>query len=86
MRLKPGGVGQYFGPEGQVEIETSTCAHCNRITDIPNRRKMHEQVDICRSCMKLICLECADKPCTPFMKRVEEAEERGYRLRQMGIG
>ena len=82
-RLKPGGVGQYFGCEGMVEVETSTCAHCQKMTDIPNRRKMQEVVDICRACMKLICLDCAGKPCVPIMKRIEAQEQAYYRRQQL---
>ena len=51
-------------------------------------RKMHEHVDVCRNCMKLICLECAGKPCTPWMKIVdmyESKRENDQRmLRDMG--
>ncbi len=85
MAPKPGGISQFWSPEGLVEVHTSTCAHCQHITDIPSKRKMFEYVDICRQCMKLICLHCADKPCTPWIKQVEEAEEREYRRRQMGV-
>jgi hypothetical protein len=39
---------------------------------------MMEHVEICRGCMKLICLECYGKPCRPFEKELErqEAEAR----------
>ena len=85
MAPKPGGISEYFTEMGRVEVPTSTCAHCQRITDIPSRRKMFEVVEICRQCMKLICLHCADKPCTPWLKQLEEQEEREYRRRQMGL-
>lgn len=83
-RVKPGGVGFLCDPElGNVEVETSTCAHCQRITDIPSRRKMMEHVEFCRNCFRLICLECAGKPCIPIMKKIEEMEERYHRRRQL---
>jgi hypothetical protein len=82
MPLRPGGVGEYFFCEQVSVIETSTCAHCQIITDIPHRRKMMDYVDICRSCMALICLQCAGKPCLPAMKRIEMAEEKAYRAQQ----
>ena len=78
-RVKPGGVSEYFDPIGGVTtLHCSTCAHCQRHTEFPSMRKMHEHVDVCRGCMKLICLECAGKPCRPYEKEVErqEAEAR----------
>lgn len=84
MAYRPGGVGISYDPvNGQVEVETSTCAHCQKITDIPNRRKMTEVVDFCRQCFRLICADCAGKPCTPFIKKVEAMEEKYYRRRQL---
>lgn len=78
-----GGVSQHFNPDGSmVEVGASTCAHCQHITEIPNRRQMMEHVDFCRACMRLICLKCAGKPCTPIMRQIEEAEERFYRSQQ----
>jgi hypothetical protein len=82
-QIRPGGVGTYFNCDGVVEVETSTCAHCQRMTDIPSRRKMQDVVDICRGCMKLICLECVGKPCIPIMKRIEAQEEAFYRRQQL---
>jgi hypothetical protein len=77
-RIKPGGVGEYFDPLGIREVHASTCAHCQRITEFASMRVMHQHVDICRACMKLICLECAGKPCRPWEKELErqEAEAR----------
>lgn len=37
-------------------------------------RRMMEFVEICRGCMKLICLGCVGKPCVPFEKRVDIKE------------
>lgn len=67
---RPGGVGQYF--EGGdftgscVEVHASTCAHCQHVSEFPSMRKMHEHVDVCRSCMNLVCLACAGLPCMPY--------------------
>ena len=82
-RIRPGGVGVEFTCDGAVEVETSTCAHCQKITDIPNRRKMHEVVDICRHCMRLICLECYGKPCLPWVKKLDQSMEANYRREQL---
>jgi hypothetical protein len=77
LRFKPGGVGQMFDPERRcVEVPTSTCSHCQRITEISSVRRMMDYVEICRGCMKLICLQCAGKPCVTWLKKceIEEAE------------
>jgi hypothetical protein len=83
--IKAGGVGEYFeGPQWDGKATTvyaSTCAHCAHISEFPNRRSMMEFVDICRGCMKLICLGCVGKPCTPQEKECERIE-RESRLRQ----
>lgn len=87
---KPGGVNFYFGPDGTVEeTHTSTCAHCQAVTGFPSLKTMTDHVDICRGCMRLICLSCVGKPCVVF-ERQAEMIERQHRKRQlwadMGIG
>lgn len=73
--IKPGGINIVFDPVfGEIETHSSTCKHCQRITDFPSRRKMMEYVDICRGCMALICLECVGKPCMPYEKEAERQE------------
>jgi hypothetical protein len=78
VRLKPGAVSQYFDEPGQSgrvrEIHSSTCSHCQHMTEFPSMRRMMEFVEICRGCMKLICLGCVGKPCVPFEKRVDIKE------------
>lgn len=46
---------------------------------------MHEHVDFCRSCGKLICNECAGKPCRPWEKEMERQEARYRMLKDMGV-
>ena len=70
--MKPGSVEFISDGINTVEQDASVCAHCQHITSIPNRRKMMEHVDICRNCMRLVSLDCAGKPCTPYMKKIEE--------------
>jgi hypothetical protein len=36
---------------------------------------MMDYVEICRSCMRLICLNCYGKPCVPAEKRAEMEEQ-----------
>lgn len=80
---RPGGVGQYFCDGVLVsEVDTKTCAHCQHIIEIPNRRKLTEVADFCRLCMAIICLDCAGKPCRPHLRAIEEAEEAYHRRRQ----
>jgi len=79
----PGGVGEYFEPFGCREVHASTCAHCQHVTEFPSRRKMHEHVEVCRGCMRLICLQCAGRPCVTWLKQcdIDEAMAR-RRLRE----
>lgn len=82
LRIKPGAVAQYFdGPlwTGKItEVHSSTCAHCQHQTEFPSLKAMMDHVEVCRSCMKLICLGCYGKPCVPKEKRADivEAETR----------
>lgn len=86
LRFKPGGVGQYFDPEHAcVEVHSSTCSHCQNMTEFPSMRRMMEFVEICRGCMKLICLECADKPCVTYLKKVEIEEAVFARNQRAGL-
>jgi hypothetical protein len=79
-QIKPGGVAIYCDPIlGETEVHCSTCAHCQRHTEFPSIRTMHQHVDVCRGCMRLICLECAGKPCRPWEKELER-QEAEYRL------
>lgn len=76
LRFKPGGLLQQFDEVGRcTEVHSSTCSHCQRITDFPSMRQMMDYVEICRGCMKLICLECTGKPCVTWVKQCEIDEE-----------
>ena len=82
MKLKnfePGGIGEYFGDSHIVKtVYASTCSHCQRITEFPSRRNMMDYVEICRGCMRLICLECYGKPCLPYENFVDQKETEDY--------
>lgn len=82
-RIKPGSFVESTGPYGTVEEHASTCAHCQRITTFPNLKVMHQYIEVCRSCMRMICLECAGKPCRPWEKEMERQEARGRFLRDI---
>lgn len=81
QRIKPGAILECFEPEGVTTLHSSTCSHCQRGTEFPSMRVMHKYVDVCRSCMKLICLGCVGKPCVTWLKQcdIEEALERRRR-------
>lgn len=67
---------------GILEIDTYTCCHCNLVI----HSKAGTQADeyFCRGCMARICPGCADLPCIPFMKKVEEAERNDRASRYKG--
>jgi hypothetical protein len=92
LRTTPNGIGQYF--DGQMEIVNgrptitgklvrevcaSTCTHCGAITQFASMRKFHEHCDICRGCMRPICLRCVGRPCRPQEKEAER-QEREQRI------
>jgi hypothetical protein len=64
-----------------VEAHSSTCFHCQHVTDFPSRKEMMNYVDFCRGCMKFICLQpvCLARGCRPYEKELERQEEL-YRL------
>jgi hypothetical protein len=76
------GYATLFDPDcGIKETDTHTCAHCGRVVHTPVNKKIEEVGDFCRNCMKVICLNCAGRGCTPLMKKIERMEER-YRARR----
>src|SRR4029077_6056040 len=81
-RLKPGGIAEYFTPIGCEVVFTSTCNHCQHITEAKSTRELREKTDVCRGCMRLICLTCANKPCLPWEKQCEY-QEREYLKRRI---
>lgn len=78
MSQRAGAIGQYFDGPNQTgkltEVHSSKCSHCQHLTEYPSQRRMMEFVDICRGCMKLICLGCVGKPCVPFEQEAERQE------------
>lgn len=91
LRFKAGGIGQYF--EGAIgdrvlvrEVHASTCSHCQAQTEYPSQKRMMEFVDICRGCMRLICLGCVGQPCRPFEAEAERQEAVARLERRLQIG
>lgn len=82
---RPGGVLEIRGPYETLEYHTSTCAHCGHVTVFVNPKQMQQVVDFCRGCSKLICLNCAGKPCRPWEQEMERQEARYLMLKDMGL-
>lgn len=84
-KQQAGGIGQYFEDGILVrESYVSTCSHCQHHTEFASKRVMMDHVEICRGCMKLICLECVGKPCRPFEKEAERQEREAQLQRTFG--
>jgi hypothetical protein len=80
---KPGGINTVFDPVyGEIETHSSTCRHCQHITDFPSRKVMMDYVRWCYGCDELACLEpeCVKKGCMPYEKQAE-IQENEYKLR-----
>lgn len=73
---RPQGYATISGPDKVVECDTFTCAHCQRIVHIPPRCDPANIGGHCRLCDGLICPSCVGKGCTPWERKMEEAERR----------
>jgi hypothetical protein len=79
---RPGGYGVITQANGSIiEHDTFTCSHCQRVTQVPPKANPDDFGDFCRTCMRMICVQCAGKECVPFTKKLEEALERAHALR-----
>jgi hypothetical protein len=67
--------------DGTFETDSFTCIHCNRVVHVKAGSQGDEY--FCRRCMAPICSPCADHPCIPFMKKIEEQEARDRQLRAL---
>ena len=75
--LKPGGYAQIVEPDRPTrELDTFTCAHCNRITHVKARERAEDIGGLCKQCMGLICPACVGQTCVPFLKTLEQMEAR----------
>jgi hypothetical protein len=70
---------------GTVERDTFTCCHCNRVIHVRPKAPMDEFGSMCRNCMKMVCPDCANGGCTPFLKQIDEMEKRDYIRRQYAM-
>ncbi len=68
-----------------MEVDTFGCCHCGRIVHVKPMTNMDEFGSMCRNCMKMTCPTCANGPCVPFMKKIEDMEQKDYIRRQYGL-
>ena len=66
------------------EVDTFSCVHCNRVIHVKPFASMDDFGSMCRNCMKMTCPTCANGPCVPFMKKLEQIEERDRIRRSYG--
>lgn len=75
------------GPDGTIERETFTCAHCSQVVIIKLRATPEELGGRCHHCDAMVCPACVARDqgrCKPFEKRIEEYEARHRFLGQVG--
>ena len=61
----------------QIERDTMTCAHCQKVTHLIPFKPLAAQGGYCPKCDKLVCSGCAGKPCYPAEKMIEDWERIG---------
>jgi hypothetical protein len=88
-RYRKAGYGSIVAPgHVVVEFDTQTCGHCNHVY-VVRSSDPHQPVDLgggCRVCGHVVCGSCADLGgCTPFLRRVEVAEQRHALARACGL-
>lgn len=76
--FRPGGYGFCFDPDGtKQEHDTFTCFHCQFVVMVPPKCNPDDLGGMCRICMNMICPRCVNKGvCTPFEKKLEQAEAK----------
>ena len=55
------------------------------VGSMPPKADPNDFGDFCRNCMRMVCVQCAGKECTPFKKKLDEANERAYALKTYGF-
>jgi hypothetical protein len=86
MRI-PGGYAVISEPgRADVELDSITCFHCNRVVFVKAGQDPSALGGFCRVCMRHLCGPCADLgTCTPYEREMEKAEARDRFLRSAGI-
>lgn len=85
MMLRPQGYACVVDPDtGTKECDTMTCGHCQRLTHVKPKMRPEDMGGLCKVCMGLICSSCVGHECVPFLKRIEQEEERYHARRSYG--
>lgn len=58
------------------ERDTFTCFHCNAVVVVKPMCDPAEMGDLCHSCNRYICRNCAGKGCMPFLKKIDAEEKK----------
>ena len=69
-----------------VERDTFTCGHCQRIVIVRPKADPVSLGGLCKQCMAMICPRCLGRGCTPWEKQMERMEARAEALRSYGTG
>ena len=86
MWLKPQGYATVVAPDRQtVEMSTTVCGHCQRITHVLPKMDPADMGGLCKACMRLICKHCVGKSCDVFEKKLERAEASYHARRSYGL-
>lgn len=70
------------GPSpGTGELDSFTCAHCNRVRFVPPMQRAEDMGGICHLCgdkhrPSFICEGCVGKPCDPFEEKLKRFEAK----------
>lgn len=85
--IRPQGYATITDPENPtIEIDTFTCAHCNRIKHVKPKERPEDLGGLCKVCMGLICGSCVETgKCDPFEEKLKRMEDRDRTLREYGI-
>ena len=74
-----------LGTGEQVERDSFTCRHCNRVTFVKPRQRPEDLGGFCRVCMGLVCSSCAGGACDVLELKLERMEQRAHTLKSYGI-
>jgi len=75
MSARARGYAIITGPEGPVEFDTFTCAHCNAVKAIAAYAKPEDVGGLCRCCWGMICPPCRKRDrCDPIEEKCGRVE------------
>lgn len=76
-KKKPGGYALWFNGDGpNIERDSVTCCHCNKVVFIDPLRPIEEFTGWCMACMKFICFQCVERgECAPLERQLEQMEK-----------